>query len=65
MSEIIHIYFNETIFKKGDVLQGLNGSVKVISEPRKPWYKSLFELFTLGWYKAPRYYRCKVINHDE
>lgn len=54
-------------FEKGEIITYSTKSnevkLKVIRKPGKRWYKILFELLTLGWYKAPMEdYKCKIIE---
>lgn len=42
-----------------------NYQLLMLENPYKKWYKILLEFLTLGFYKAPYQYKCKLINHDK
>lgn len=50
-------------FKKDDIIYFSNIRAKVISTPKKTWWRVLFEKITFGLYKAPTYYKVKPIDN--
>ncbi len=57
--ETFTIGFNGNWVQKNDILDFRSGNYKVLSHPKKVWYKYLFELLSLGFYKAPWEYIIK------
>ena len=60
---IFYLQFEKNYFHKGDVVTcGKNVKLKLLEDPHKKWWKQLFQYISFGIYKAPIYYKCKVIE---
>ena len=64
MSKTFKLYFKEDWFNKGDVFitEGYINHAVVISTPKSRWFLKLLEIISFGFYKAPIYYKCKIIK---
>lgn len=61
--DIFFLKFEENYFYKGAIITcGKNVKLKILETPHKKWWKQLFQFITLGIYKAPTVYKCKVIE---
>ncbi len=56
------LYFSEEYFKSDDILVTESVKCKVLSTPKSRWWLKLLQYVTFGWYKAPWYYKCKIIE---
>lgn len=61
--DLFFLKFEEKYFYKGDIITcGKNVKLKILETPHKKWWKQLFQILTLGIYKVPTSYKCKVIE---
>ena len=64
MEKTIFIRFDNIIFNAKGILPTSNSAkLKVLTDPKRKWYKVLFQYITFGLYKAPIQYKVKVVNH--
>lgn len=65
-TEAFTITFKENWLKRNYILEQPNEvQCKVISEPRRIWWKVLLQYLTFGIYKAPYEYDLELIKQDE
>ena len=62
MSKTTILTFNEDYFKKGDIVESVNGNYyEVIQTPGKTQYRIFFKIITLGAYQIPTVYKFKIL----
>ncbi len=51
--ETFKLDFSNKWASKNDVIYGNDGYYKIITKPKRVWYKCIFEFLSAGIYKAP------------